>query len=246
MKTISYKPLGYVLGITVLSLGMVSFVGAASNEITVCINKDGEMHLVTTGYKKDDCKKKDNLLTWNIIGPKGDTGSQGVPGSPGTDGAPGVQGPAGTSSNSPHLYDGNNQDLGLVLYFDGDVTTKTLIPQLGVTANYDMYYEKLRLNNVVIHYSQINCLGNAMIDSDSSSHVTSASLEKLFVLTGDESISRPVYRVVKNSTLSHTSWLSSNTGYGCINQSAGPSNLLTVEQVTLPFTEPLAYPLRIQ
>ena len=92
MKTISYKPLVYVLGVTAIALGIVSFTYANSNEITVCINKDGEMNLISAGRKNDECKKKDNLLTWNITGPQG---LQGVTGPQGEKGDTGLQGPQG-------------------------------------------------------------------------------------------------------------------------------------------------------
>ena len=61
----------------------VSPGGAGAQEITVCFNNTGAMRKVALA---SDCKKNETNLTWNILGPKGDTGDQGTPGPPGPPG----------------------------------------------------------------------------------------------------------------------------------------------------------------
>jgi len=78
-----------------LVLGLWSYSKAEGNEITVCAKKGGFMYVIGAGFKKSDCKKNDQLLTWNVAGLKGDKGDKGDTGPAGPQGPKGDKGDAG-------------------------------------------------------------------------------------------------------------------------------------------------------
>ena len=84
--------------ITAVSVGAVSYVYAADEaRIEVCVNK-------TTGVMrygaKASCKKTENYLSWNAIGPQGLPGAKGETGAAGAAGAKGDTGPAATATTT--------------------------------------------------------------------------------------------------------------------------------------------------
>lgn len=85
--------------VVVLVAGLFSWTLASTNGpmITACVKNDGILYVVGEGFKRADCKNNDQLLSWNIGGPRG---PQGVPGVAGPQGLQGVQGPAGTTTGS--------------------------------------------------------------------------------------------------------------------------------------------------
>src|SRR3989344_6229844 len=96
MKTT--KSLAILGVVTVMVLGFWTYTQAVANDITVCVKKDGTVHVVGPYFKRDECKKNETLLTWNAQGEKGDKGDQGiqgVAGSQGSKGDTGEQGPIG-------------------------------------------------------------------------------------------------------------------------------------------------------
>lgn len=95
MKSIFSKPNLYIIGIIILVLGIWSFTRAVDSQLTVCVRKDGTVHFVGSNYIRNDCRKGETLVTWNIIGPKGDKGDKGDAGSQGQQGIAGPQGPQG-------------------------------------------------------------------------------------------------------------------------------------------------------
>src|SRR5262245_54801041 len=81
----------------VLIIGIWTFTSAAGDEIFGCVGKTGALRIVQS---LAGCTKNETPLSWNkegVQGPKGDSG------------------PAGSSF---HLFDANNQDLGIVLDAD--------------------------------------------------------------------------------------------------------------------------------
>ena len=60
--------------------------------IYTCINPAGKVRIVDG---PDECRPNETLLSWNQVGPRGDTGEQGPQGEPGADGATGPAGPPG-------------------------------------------------------------------------------------------------------------------------------------------------------
>ncbi|MCD9024544.1 collagen-like triple helix repeat-containing protein [Cohnella silvisoli] len=60
--------------------------------IYACVKKNGDLQLIGKG---DSCDKKEQKISWNVVGPKGDKGDKGDKGVPGATGITGPQGPAG-------------------------------------------------------------------------------------------------------------------------------------------------------
>ncbi|MBI4708949.1 MAG: hypothetical protein HY764_01945 [Candidatus Portnoybacteria bacterium] len=55
-----------------LTIGLWTYTRAAGDTISVCVKKSGLVYVIGEGFRRDDCKKNDKLLTWNIQGLKGD------------------------------------------------------------------------------------------------------------------------------------------------------------------------------
>jgi len=90
------------LSAVALIIGLWTYSQANENTaISVCVKKSGLVFVVGDGFRREDCKKNESLLTWNIMGPKGqkgdkgDKGDQGPIGLTGSAGATGSQGPQG-------------------------------------------------------------------------------------------------------------------------------------------------------
>jgi hypothetical protein len=61
--------------------------------IQACVASNGDLSVAPA----KGCKKNDDPLSWNTVGPQGPAGPQGQPGEPGAAGAPGAQGERGPS-----------------------------------------------------------------------------------------------------------------------------------------------------
>src|SRR3989344_4512667 len=211
----------YIIGIVSfavigLTVGLWSYSQASEGgTISICVKKSGLVYVIGAGFRREDCKKNESLLTWNtqgIQGPKGDTGiagpqgpqgekgdkgdpgeqgskgNQGIPGQQGDKGDTGVQGPAGpqgemglqgASGMSFHVYDGNNQDLGVLINADvyGNLKTyTTYLPSLRVLVGFEVDFRNRTVNltagmNGGIFFSGSNCAGTAYSRNQSNSSI---------------------------------------------------------------------------
>ena len=85
---------GIIIGSVIV--GTISITKASSNaELTICVKKDGTMHLIGSSFKRSDCKKNEQLISFNAQGPKGDKGDTGATGAQGIQGVAGPMGPIG-------------------------------------------------------------------------------------------------------------------------------------------------------
>ena len=88
-----------VVGIVILSIsGFYAVTKAEIGAITACIQKNGLVHFIGTGFKRSDCKKNEQLVTWNTqgaTGPQGPVGPMGSQGPIGLQGEPGLAGSQG-------------------------------------------------------------------------------------------------------------------------------------------------------
>lgn len=100
-------------GITVLIGVLWTYTQATGDEITVCVNKSGVVHMVGEGFRRADCKNNETLVTWNVQGPKGDKGDQGE------QGPVGPQGPQGEPGEPAQHGAGN------IAFISGDKLLKT-------------------------------------------------------------------------------------------------------------------------
>ena len=159
-----------------------------------------------------------------IPGPQGEQGPQGEPG------------PAGSNAEVLHLVDGNGQDLGIVIE-----NLKTFLPQENATVQFQVDHNNLGdVTNIVpsgtIKFSVANCTGVAYTESLSTLPGT--------VLNAGAGFQPGIfYRVTEDSTV-NVSFNSLLSGANC-QPFIGSSNARRVEQITLPFTDPVAWPLGI-
>lgn len=236
--------------------------------ITVCIKKDGLMHIIGEGFKRADCKNNESLLSWNIQGLKGDKGDQGPKGNKGDNGLQGNIGPMGPQgeigpqglpASTFHVFDGNNQDLGIFVNEEGGQSTllRTLLPDLGRTIDFLMVANGQSVQVVdryvpAIDFSERDCSGIPFI------HVLGGGS-----ITYRET---PLLGVLKTVILGHTRYykILANSGAIRFRQSFSDGNCVNmdsinfspplsnsvfsylIEEVTLPFNEPIAWPLSIK
>lgn len=104
-----------------------------------------------------------------VSGPQGPKGEQGEPGAKGDTGAQGPQGPTGMASTSLHLFDGNGQDLGILVDVDFDSSANTnyyytYLPTVGAITKFTVPggHEGFRLNRT-LYFSEIDCTGTPYI-----------------------------------------------------------------------------------
>lgn len=86
--------------VLIVLLGTWTIAKAEGTMITICVRPNGLVYVIGDGFRRTDCRGRDQLLTWNTVGPAGAdgaTGPQGPMGPRGFTGAIGPQGPAGTT-----------------------------------------------------------------------------------------------------------------------------------------------------
>lgn len=129
-----------------LVIGLWSYSQATGNEITACVKKDGSLHIVTTGSA---CTKGENLLSWNIVGPKGDKGDTGSVGPQGLQGIQGLKGDTGDAgSQGPIGETGLQGEQGI----QGEVGPQGEPAQHGA-GNIAFYYDGRFLTTSGVVYS---------------------------------------------------------------------------------------------
>ena len=254
-------PLLGALIIVVLAFGFWGYSQAAGDVITVCVKHDGVMHVIGGEFKRTDCKKNESLLTWNIQGPqgeqgiqgekgeKGDTGEkgeQGVQGEQGEKGDKGETGATGQNGNTLHLYDGNNQDLGLIV--STDVSNYiTYIPQSNVSVQIkaDDVAKSIGVYTFynTVTFEDVNCGGAAF-----ASQRNPKSIKNLIQVTGLIGGINRYYRYESTSPIHQITKSLVNSSSGCANLDGGADFYpnFALQEVALPFTEPLAWPLEIK
>jgi len=86
-KTILIPTIG--IAVVALVIGLWSYTRANDGAtISICVKKSGLVYIIGGSFRREDCKKNESLLTWNIQGiqgPKGDKGDKGDLGSPSWD-----------------------------------------------------------------------------------------------------------------------------------------------------------------
>jgi collagen triple helix repeat protein len=137
------------------------------------------------------CSGNETAINWNVIGPQGPAGPtgatgatgamgpagpQGVTGSTGPtgpqgptgptgaigpQGPTGPQGPQGIPGTTLHIYDGSNQDLGLLVQADNLIFYNTSLQQLIRIQN-DSNGNPI-IANLTVSYTGLNCTGNAAV-----------------------------------------------------------------------------------
>ena len=259
-KTIKVA-VGSVLATLVLVAGgSWIYVSAAGGTINACVAKDGDTRILLTG---STCRKGEQLLSWNVMGPqgpKGDTGAVGAigpvgpQGVAGTNGLNGAQGPKGdkgdqgVSGTQFHLRDGNQQDLGNIVgmvAYDGNTPGSpnftTYFPSIDAIGFFRMNSGARTVeflpSSSGIFYSDPDCTGTpygAFISPNSI--VKSISGTRFYRKPSDFALVSPTV----NSAFNSPNGVCENIPGGTIEP-----NLARLESLVLPFAEPLVWPLHI-
>jgi len=227
-----------------------AFTQADGEVIQACASKNGLLHLIGAGFNADACKSNETPVSWSeqgIQGEKGDTGEQGEQGEngeAGENGADGTDGNDGEDGTTLHLFDDDGQDLGILLDAHGssDVSFRTYLEPISALMNSAQRIDSMTavINSVTksIQYTNSDCTGDAVTTGKVAPQVLYFDDADDFGLghimaTGEP----PALRTIKSRR---------EASGNC--KDLGSQTLLTntLEQVTLPFTEPLAYPLEIR
>ncbi len=253
----------YILPALFIGLGSWAYSEAAGTTISVCVQKDGDMRMIGIGFSNSACKNRETLVSWNIQGPKGDLGAKGDAGLIGATGTPGIagingkdgvdgligtkgdKGEAGTPAPSLHLFDANNQDLGILLGSNNGGEYQIYIPSLKLTTilqskdNPNPKYIQLIPEHWgdTIEFEDTNCTGVAVSGYASVNSITQKSS-----VNGVTHYYRAV--PVPNNLQKILSRLDIYGTCTALDQDENISWQL--EEIILPFTEPLIWPLHIQ
>jgi hypothetical protein len=174
-------------------------------------------------------------------GPSGPQGESGPAGPQGEKGEPGPQGPAGAGGASLRLEDGNGQDLGILLSVD-DERYRTFGAETETVQNFTFSRDGTPIHvtgGSPLYYMEEDCSGKPFT-------VVTDTLMSHRLLRGDYDPARALYKYnLSQPPAPRTSVSERMSGGGCQNVSRDISRAIDIEEVTLPFTEPLAWPLRI-
>lgn len=190
-----------------------------------------------------------------VVGPKGDKGETGLQGDQGVEGAQGAQGVEGPIGPRGEKGDGNNfwlvdadgQNLGVIIGSDfssqGEYF-RTYLPeqklQLSMTNNIMKETVDHSMGGAsVVYFKGPDCEGDMYVDA----HATRRVIE-IYLVDGEY-----FHTIGPNENIDSYSQLYRNHSdeVVCQNnvQGAQRLNVQTVEQITLPFSEPISYPLDI-
>jgi hypothetical protein len=85
------------LGLSGIGVYAASSSQASTQVIQACVKGNGQLQLLNDG---ESCGKNEKLVTWNVVGPKGDKGDKGDPGVQGPKGDTGATGPQGPKGDT--------------------------------------------------------------------------------------------------------------------------------------------------
>jgi len=231
--------LAITLAVVILSIGLWSYSRAIGDTISVCVRKSGLVYVIGEGFRRDDCKKNDKLLTWGIQGPKGDKGDKGEKGDPGEQGIQGeqgVQGPQGEQGlpgTSLKLYDAGGQYLGELASVDMAIFGNSIkyITYMKLTSGHEILLnflnDSLQIDTRMILFTQKDCGGNPFISN--------AALSKNQVMIGTNNsygyfVARPDTKMPR---WSYSYLLNSSS---CVNATWEYNNTWLISNISLPFS----------
>jgi hypothetical protein len=229
--------------LTVLCFLLVTWLPcqAEDNALYICKNnKTGAPRLVKSPTL---CKAKTEYLvtiTSGAQGPTGPQGPQGAQGPTGSTGPQGAQGPQGTagSSRGATVYDAADQSLGIFLETTdkyepvGDFFSpaiKILIESLEREAVINAFTGQL--DNGFFYYESTDCTGTPYMNANILYRVNK-SAGKYYTGTYMQPVSVMVNSDFNGVTCEHNEYLQ--------------NNLVVATEVTLPFTTPVALPMRFE
>lgn len=201
-----------------IAAGFFTYSRANSGMITVCVKKNGVMHMIGQDFQRTDCKDNESLLSWNIQGEKGEQGESG---------------------DRLHFFDGNNQDLGIVLEASSG-GVKTYVPALNRVVTFLIeagrhppFTPEIRRFGT-LYYESNNCFGDGLIEESLADPIGLLQFDNIF------------FKIQVNTGATRTIRSVNESGAGC--RSIGTQDRVTfiLKEVVLPFSLPLAWPPEIR
>lgn len=216
-------------------LGFWVYTKANGEEITVCVRRNGLMYVVGEGFRRGECRRSETLLSWDKQGTSGPQGEKGDKGDVGE------QGEDGQDGNELHLVDGSGNDLGIYLDFSAEGREQhTYSPTIDALIHFAVQNrtsgQTIEINPTrKMLYTQIDCQGTPYINSPIAPNILWRGYvaNRFFVA---ETIA-PLPATVTVSEL--------DVG-GCVNRNAGPHDIFSLQEVTLPFPYPPTWPLEVR
>lgn len=241
----------FALILVVSVFGAWGYASAVGDQITICAKKSGLVYVIGEDFKRKDCKATDQLLSFNVSGPKGDKGDVGP------------RGPAGESGEGLHLYDADDQDLGIFLdhdlYISGyTFTTYEQEIELPLSFISSTAWGPATLQvsgGNVVKFTELNCAGQAFTENQDF------PFQKLWRITTRNEANDVTSRYFTSSHFTQAgneilglSVLYSDGSGSTVENNGKCENIIDpmssigfpLTEVNLPFTEPLAWPLHIQ
>ena len=233
----------YVVG-AVLFVGAWAYTQAVGDEITACVKKDGSVHIIGDGFKREDCKKKETLLSWNMKGEKGDKGDIGEKGEKGDKGDDGDNGENGTNGTELHLFDANGQDLGVLVNIRENNEDFFTTYNQNLTAF--LQFQNFQANpktkfqyveNIDYFFEEENCEGEPFTRLLGSLYAVRKGNPYqnywMFDLTETPKSRSYLSQAVPDARL-------------CVPNVGTIEYSVMLKEISLPFTEPLAWPLEVK
>ena len=215
----------------ILALGTWTYTRAVGSQITACADKTGLVFVVGDGFARTKCLRGQQLLTWNIQGlqgPKGDKGD------------------AGASGLSPHLYDANNQDLGIFLgrtsFSSGDYETLASGITVYFTTDDNNQTAVLHASQETVAFTTTDCSGTPYVVSPRPTNTLTSYLQTPIGIRYYTRLPLPSAPQLLQANIDPT------TSSACQVFPDHPAtvNVTPMREITLPFTLPLNWPLTIK
>jgi hypothetical protein len=130
----------FVGGIALL-VGAWAYTQAEGEEIQACVNRAGLVRLLGYGFRGDECKRGETLVSWNQDGEKGEKGDKGDKGEKGDKGDPGDVGPMGPAGSGIRVVDNDGNLVGyLIDHFQerSKFYVRLFLPDSNLIAAYHM------------------------------------------------------------------------------------------------------------
>ena len=131
-----------------------------------------------------------------------------------------------------HVLDAHNQDLGLYMWDDDNLTTYILVPSL----NRRVIIQDLQLPRTVLFFSSTDCTGTPYVQ------INPNQINDVYSLAPGDYFEATVGTRTGLNAQSRQAW--NNNTLSCGSYVAGVGGVVPVAPVSLPFSEPLSTPLQ--
>jgi len=226
MKT---KTIFSLVGVLAVMLGLWGYIQANGEGITLCVRRSGSVSVEGFGFRSEGCRRGETEITLNGGGEQ-----------------------AGADL---HLFDGDGQDLGILV----DVKTSFQARPPFLPDDYAAFNPDLNaflfFANVAPEPSLVSPLATFLYDGEDCTGTQFISFffeERTFnpqTVYEDVALSPLLFKPVISEPLADRTAVSqTDPVLGCVATSTPKliPNTLRMEEIFVPFTEPLAYPLEVK